>query len=99
MDVFVVVTNYMGATQDVRVFSSQDAAQGFVDAASPSGNPVIRRCTVVGEVASPGIVFTASWYDRSSDLHHFRGVYGTSHEAKTAVGEHGMILERNVDEA
>lgn len=99
MHVYVVVTSYMGASQDVRVFSSSEAAQRFVDAAPPEGNPVVRRCPVVGRIANPGAVFTASWYDPSSDLHQFKAVYGTFREAEEAVGARGMVLQRNIDEA
>ena len=43
MDVFVVVTSYMGVAQDGRVFASLTAARKFIDGASQVGNPVACR--------------------------------------------------------
>lgn len=96
MNVFVVVANYMSACQPIRLYSSLDAARRFVDAARNRENLEVRDCSVVGTLANPARVFTASRYDRSSDLHYFEGVYGTGRDARNAVGGDGDVLEHEI---
>lgn len=98
MTVYVVITRHMGHDMDEAVFSSRDKAQLYLNNRNSEGAPKINEIEVRGEMESPNKVFTASWYDESSDLHQFEGIYGTFDDAKKAAGEKGMVLGRVIDD-
>ena len=98
MKVYVIVTRYMNGIQDEAVFSTLENAQEYLDSRGTEGTPGIIDEYVRGETEEDNKVFTASWYDRSSDTHNFEGVYGTYDGAKKAAGEKGQVLSRGVDD-
>lgn len=98
MKVYVVVTRYMGGVQDEAVFSSMQLARKYLLQRDSQGIPNAFETEVRGDVKEPSKVFTASWYESSSDIHHFDAVYGSFEQAKKAVGEKGLVLTRILDE-
>jgi hypothetical protein len=98
MKVYVVITKYMGGLQDEAVFSSMQLAKEYLSQRDSQGAPDVWETEVRGDIEEPSKVFTASWYERSSDIHNFDGVYGSYEQAKKAAGEQGMVLARILDE-
>lgn len=98
MKVYVVVTKYMGGVQDEAVFSSMQLARKYLSQRDSQGAPDVLETEVRGKIEEPDKVFTASWYERSLDIHHFDAVYGSFEHAKHAAGEKGSVLARVVDE-
>ena len=78
MKVYVVVTKYMGGTQDEAVFSSMEKVNQYLESRGSEGSPEVLEDQVRGELEDPNTVFTASLYDRSLDIHNFQGIYGSS---------------------
>ncbi|MEX0739032.1 MAG: hypothetical protein WD071_06805 [Pseudohongiella sp.] len=98
MNIYVIVTRGMGGSHDEAVFSSRSLAQQYLSQRDSQGDPNIVDIEVRGNIEEPNKVFTASWYERASDIHHFDGVYGSFEGAKKAAGEKGLVLGRVLDE-
>jgi hypothetical protein len=98
MKVYVVITRYMFGVQDEAVFSSVDNAQQYLASRNRKGSPEVVEEHIRGDMESPNTVYSASWYDKSSDIHHYEGVYGTFKDAKKAAGQQGLVLTRVIDE-
>lgn len=88
----------MFGLQDEGVFSSIENAQRYIKTRGPKGKPEVIQTNILGDMEEPNKIFTASWYDRPHDIHHFKGVYGTYEEAKKAAGEQGLVLNREIND-
>jgi hypothetical protein len=94
MEVFVVISRYMQGIQEAGVFRTRQEAEQHIRSAGVGGSPSVQMASVVGELADPAKVFTASQYDASTDLHDFVGVFGSYESAKQAAGSRGLVLGR-----
>jgi hypothetical protein len=93
VDVFVILTHYMGGVQHYGgVFASMSAAQDHLVKNEIGGNPQIVKTSVIGPVDERGNVYIASTYDPSLDIHNFLGVYGSFEDADSAAGDGGLAL-------
>lgn len=81
MKVFVVIDDAMGGD----VFSS-------VHRTRPQDRPgaKVREVAVVGAQADSEFVYIAQTYDRTMDVHRFKGAYGDYDAAKLASGPEGV---------
>ena len=97
MEVFVLITHYMNGVQESGVFASFQDAESHLAENQIGGNPEVIKCNVIGELTESNTVFTASSYDRSSDMHDFQGVYGSYDQAKKSAGDKGLVLNRAIN--
>lgn len=81
MKVFVVIDDAMGGD----VFSS-------VHRTRPEDRPgaTVREVTVIGTQADSEFVYIAQTYDRTMDVHRFKGAYGDYEAANLASGPKGV---------
>lgn len=84
MQVFVVIADAMGGEQ-------------FVGAhrARPDAGTAVRvlEVKVIGPQPDSEFVYIAQTYDRTMDVHNFKGVYGDYESARGASGPQGSTLE------
>lgn len=97
MDIFLVVTRYMGGVQDCGVFATRSGAEQFACSLGSGGSPEVVSSPVFGDTTALTEVFVGSYYDPILDIHTLEGVYSSYEAAKDAAGERGLVLTRKIE--
>ncbi|MGV8894215.1 MAG: hypothetical protein ACOH2K_14995 [Burkholderiaceae bacterium] len=98
MNVFVILNYTLGGMQDMAVFRSRAGADAYLADKTIQGRVEVLSIIVFGDLSESGVVFTASTYDPSHDIHNFEGVYGDYKRAKQVVGAKGSVLRREISD-
>lgn len=96
MKVFVVVSRYMFGVQDCAIYTSRKSAEQHIKDNDIGGNPDVIESEVFGEPEKENTVYSASYYDEPHDIHILEGIYGTYDQAKSAAGDRGLVLNRDI---
>jgi len=96
MQVYVVVSRYMVGVQDCAIYDNRESALKHIEGNEIGGNPDVIKLEVFGELEKDNHVFTSSYYDPSHDSHILEGIYGNYENAKSASGEKGLVLGRDI---
>lgn len=97
MQVYVVVSRYMFGVQDCAIYDNRKSALKHIEDNEIGGNPDVIKSEVFGDLEKDNHVFTASYYDPSHDVHILEGIYGNYEQAKSASGENGLVLDRDIN--